>query len=335
MSKPLPSLLCILILGALQWARPAPTPAEDFVSGYYADQRLLLLGESMEGPEGRLKPFAQMSPREIATIYHETWHAYFLECEMPSRGRPKGGKLFQAFRGEVDRLYSEHPAAKRMEIHEEAVADFIDAAVETYVQMKRFLASKTPAQRENIRNTTYLDVYRRVFEDHYRGYYTKRISGGSASPGDRATTVSAEERGPSLPAEDRPSTPSAEGRAISISPDAPASTPSAEGRAISISAADRATSVPLLPFSDAKTTLADFIPDARRFGLPVGYLRSATSRIKGVVFVRTENAAQPPQADVVWAAAPLPGDDMKRVQRVLFEGLLTPDPKVVFAEERF
>jgi len=26
---------------------------------------------------------------------------------------------------------------------------------------------------------------------------------------------------------------------------------------------------------------------------------------------------------------------MKRVQRVLFEGLLTPDPKVVFAEDRF
>ena len=317
MAKPLPSLLCILILGALQWARPAPTPAEDFVSGYYADQRLLLLGESMEGPEGRLKPFAQMSPREIATIYHETWHAYFLECEMPSRGRPKGGKLFQAFRGEVDRLYSEHPAAKRMEIHEEAVADFIDAAVETYVQMKRFLASKTPAQRENIRNTTYLDVYRRVFEDHYRGYYTKRISGGSASAGDRATTVSAGERGPSLPPEDRASTVSAKGRAISVSADAPS------------------TSVPLLPFSDAKTALADFIPDARRFGLPVGYLRSAASRIKGVVFIRIGSGAQPPQADVVWAAAPLPNDDMKRVQRVLFEGLLTPDPKVVFAEERF
>jgi hypothetical protein len=318
MSKPFPSLLCILVLGALQCARPAPTPAEDFVSGYYADQRVLLLGESMEGPEGKLKPFDRMSPREIATIYHETWHAYFLECEMPSRGRPKGGKLFQAFRGEVDRLYPEHPAAKRMEIHEEAVADFIDAAVETYVQMKRFLASKTPAQRESIRKTTtYLDVYRSVFEDHYRGYYTKRISSGSASAGDRATTVSAGERGPSLPAEDRASTVSAEGRAISISPDPPA------------------TSVPLLPFSDAKTTLADFIPDARRFGLPVGYLRSAASRIKGVVFIRIGSGAQPPQADVVWAAAPLPDDDMKRVQRVLFEGLLTPDPKVVFAEERF
>ena len=318
MSKPFPSLLCILVLGALQCARPVSTPAEDFVSGYYADQRVLLLGESMEGPEGKLKPFDRMSPREIATIYHETWHAYFLECEMPSRGRPKGGKLFQAFRGEVDRLYPEHPAAKRMEIHEEAVADFIDAAVETYVQMKRFLASKTPAQRESIRKTTtYLDVYRSVFEDHYRGYYTKRISSGSASAGDRATTVSAGERGPSLPAEDRASTVSAEGRAISISPDPPA------------------TSVPLLPFSDAKTTLADFIPDARRFGLPVGYLRSAASRIKGVVFIRIGSGAQPPQADVVWAAAPLPDDDMKRVQRVLFEGLLTPDPKVVFAEERF
>jgi len=318
MSKSLPMLLCLLVLGAIQCARPTRAPAEEFVSGYYADQRLLLLGESMEGPEGKLKPFAQMSPREIATIYHEIWHAYFLECEMPSRGRPKGGKLFQAFRGEVDRLYPEHPPAKRMEIHEEAVADFIDAAVETYVQMKRFLASKTPAQRENIRNTTtYLDVYRRVFEDHYRGYYTKRISSGSASAGDRATTVSAERRGTSLSAED------------------PASTPSAESRAISVAAADRATSVPLLPFSDAKTTLADFIPEARRFGLPVGYLRSATSRIKGVVFVRIGSAAQPPQADVVWAAAPLPGDDMKRVQRVLFEGLLTPDPKAVFAEDRF
>jgi len=318
MSKPLPSLLCLLVLGALLCARPAPAPAEDFVSGYYADQRLLLLGESMEGPDRKLKPFDRMSPREIATIYHEIWHAYFLECEMPSRGRPKGGKLFQAFRGEVDRLYPEHPAAKRMEIHEEAVADFIDAAVETYVQMKRFLASKTPAQRENIRNTTtYLDVYRSVFEDHYRGYYTKRISSGSASAGDRATTVSAGERGPSLPPEDRASTVSAEGRAISVSADAPS------------------TSVPLLPFSDAKTTLADFIPDARRFGLPVGYLRSAASRIKGVVFIRIGSGAQPPQADVVWAAAPLPNDDMKRVQRVLFEGLLIPDPKVVFAEERF
>jgi len=326
MSKPLLSLLCILVLGALQCARPAPTPAEDFVSGYYADQRVLLLGESMEGPEGKLKPFDRMSPREIATIYHEIWHAYFLECEMPSRGRPKGGKLFQAFRGEVDRLYPEHPAAKRMEIHEEAVADFIDAAVETYVQMKRFLASKTPAQRENIRKTTtYLDVYRSVFEDHYRGYYTKRISSGSASAGDRATTVSAGERGTS-PSDRAPSP--------SMSHERPTSA-SVEGQNIRISADATATSVPLLPFSDAKITLADFIPDARRFGLPVGYLRSAASRIKGVVFIRIGSGAQPPQADVVWAAAPLPNDDMKRVQRVLFEGLLIPDPKVVFAEERF
>jgi hypothetical protein len=65
-----------------------------------------------------------------------------------------------------------------MEIYEEAVADFIDAAVGTYVQVYRYLKSKTPEERDRVRRSTqYLpNTWVRLFYDKYNGYYTKTIN---------------------------------------------------------------------------------------------------------------------------------------------------------------
>ncbi|MBN1865771.1 hypothetical protein JW916_00625 [Candidatus Sumerlaeota bacterium] len=269
--------------------------SEPFISGYHLGEHCLVLGESVRSESGGLKPFSQMTPSEISTLYHELWHAYFIECESKARG-----PLYRSLRQAADSRYADFPPEKRLEIHEEAVADFIDATVETFVFVKRFMADRTPEKREEIRGSGLMRSYRTVLGDSYTGYYTRSIvaetPGADAAPRDDsdATTSSLES--------------------------APPETPVAE-----------------VEILDSRGVLDDFIRDARAFGLPVGYVREAADAMRGVVFIDMGSAETTStiHADVVWSNVSLSDEDKTLIERILFEGLLAGEPREVFAEEKF
>ena len=146
--------------------------ADEFISGYHVDANYLILNKNLED-NGRIKDFDKLRPVDIATIYHELWHAWFIRAETKRKGT-----LYQMMASRADNLYTDYPADKRMEMYEESIADFIDAVVDTYVSVKRFLESKPPERRaEIIHKTQYLqNTYGRVFIDKYNGYYTRTIS---------------------------------------------------------------------------------------------------------------------------------------------------------------
>lgn len=323
--------------------------AEDFISGYHLEGKFLLLGETLRGSDGNIKPFAQLSPTEIATIYHEMWHAYFIEYQTKEKG-----ELFRKFRGEVDRIYPSFPSDKRLEVHEEAVADFIDAVIATTVQIRRFLDSHSREKNlEIIEKSNLINLYGKLFSDSYTGYYTRSVKGGNS----------------------------------------PAS--SVQSTSDTMSGGDNRfnSSSLLATFAlDPRKSLAPFVTDARKSGLPVKYIVEASQRIRGVVFINNlgwplpvTNPAlvaspvaltsatlatakvptplpgtKPPvgaqsevslpiekgllkllevkpcrpdsslQADVVMSQTPLSREDMKLVEKELFEGLLPENPRLVF-----
>ncbi len=172
--KTLVLLFLILTAYILSTATASAVSVErDFISGYYIEGNVLLLDNSLLTEQGTLKPFEKFTPGEIATLYHELWHVWFIQVETPRKGA-----VWQAMYSRVNERYAGYPEEKRMEIYEEAVAAFIDAAVGSYMQIARFLETKTPPRREEIRSSTpYLQrTWVNLFNDTYTGYYTKNIN---------------------------------------------------------------------------------------------------------------------------------------------------------------
>ena len=165
-------LFIVFFLGVSVLTPQTGNASNEFIAGYNLEKRCIILNKSLLTTDGTLKDFDKLFPRDIATIYHEMWHAYFIECETK-----KKGPLFKLMQSKVDNLYAAYPKEKRMEIYEEAVADFIDAIIQTYVYVNRFMAKKTPEERERIRSKTKFlqNVYERLFYDAYNGFYTKNI----------------------------------------------------------------------------------------------------------------------------------------------------------------
>lgn len=266
---------------------PRHTPGQiEFVSGYNPDSRCVVFDTSMQAPDGTLKNFDAMTDRQIATIYYEMWHAWFIEVEAKRRG-----DLFKAMEKRAETLHQAYPESKRMEFYREAVAGFIDTIIETYMQTKRFLTPKTPERREEIRTKTrfFQNTYVEQFYKSYNGFYTKSIT---------------------LPSR----------------------------------ASDTPTSFPLrgeieetvYHTRDAEKVFGGFIQKAGRFSLPVTYIREAVKSIDGVVFMDFYSKdGIPSLADVVFANAYLTKEDLDRVIGTVFEGKLTRDPNVAFAEDRF
>ncbi len=177
--------ICIFLLLIFFIVPSLSLYSNDFIAGYHLGENWLLLGESMQNTEGELKPFESMTPSEIATLYHELWHAWFIRAESERKGT-----VYRRMAQNLPRLYAEYPEEKRMEIYEEAVADFIDAMIATYVQVKRYLDSKPAEQQINIiENTPYLqNTYGCLFGERYNGYYTKSIGLTPDETSDTATT---------------------------------------------------------------------------------------------------------------------------------------------------
>lgn len=171
--KVLFSFVIIVFIAVLSIAAQPVQATSDFIAGYNLDYHCLILNKSLQGPDGVMRDFDTLEDREIATIYHEMWHAWFIEHESKRQGA-----CYEAMREKINALYAAYPEDKRMEIYEETVADFIDAVIETYVHVKRFLATKTPERREEIRRTTPFlkNTYERLFSERYNGYYTKSIA---------------------------------------------------------------------------------------------------------------------------------------------------------------
>lgn len=293
--KPLPFSIALAAAIALAMPHPHARPSR-FVAGYHIPGKYLVLSSDVRGEDDRVKPFDQLTQRQIADIYHEAWHAYFILCETPSDDRPQGGPLYQAFRKEIGERYAEYPADKHMEIHEEAVADYLDALTETYVQMKRHLGAKTPRVREAIRRRplTYFRCWEDLFQDFYRGYYTQRIRAGEApavSPRDATTTAS-----------EKTTLESAPGKVEIV---------------------------------DARDALADFIQSARAFGMPAGYIEKAAERLNGVAFIEFGGPLREIEVDLVWSKWDLPQSHRRLIERILLEGKFPRKAHDAFAEERF
>lgn len=295
--------LALLALGLLP-CLTVQVPGEDFVAGYHVDGRYLLLGEAMETTSGTLKPFETMTPGEIATIYHEMWHAWFIHVETPRQG-----PVFTALSEWADHADPSIPEEKQLEVVEEAAADFIDAVIQTTVQMKRFLSTKTPERREEIRRKTqYLDRYGYLFEEEYTGYFTKSVGEKTESPQSPGLVDSAIQAAQAWMRE-------------SVTSDTMAAIAEAA-----------------LPPQEA---VAEFVQSADDFGLPVDYLKEAAEAMAGVVFIRPASVGVSLgggggfQANVVWSYVPLPGDLIELLTRELFDKRLSPDSKKTFAEERF
>jgi hypothetical protein len=143
--------------------------ADDFVAGYAIDGDYLILGSTMRDEKGTLLDFEKMTPDQISTIYHEMWHAY---VDLVSDKSP----LVRDMVSVAEVRYAEFPKDKRVEIHEEAVGNYLDAVVGTYIQIRRILMQKPPERRkELLSNPRFQRIWTRLFEDSYTGYYTASI----------------------------------------------------------------------------------------------------------------------------------------------------------------
>ena len=292
-SAPCFMAVALLILAA------SPGFSEEFLSGYDVEGKRLLFGYFFRGEDGRLKAFDRLNHREIATIYHELWHAWFVEVETKRKG-----PLYKALQEKAKKLHSAYPEVKRLEIHEEAAADFIDAVISTYLQMKRFLAAKTPERRGEIRDMArYMDMYRSLFRDNYTGYFTRNVE-------------LVDKNSPRIPAED-----TGKKKTFNL-----------EFKAKDLPTTTTIISIETMP---SRRALRRFIAEARRENLPVKFLNEAVGKIKEVAFIRIEKPTYDLDAQVVWSPHPLDPKNMEMIQRIVFEGLLTEDPQAAFAENRF
>jgi hypothetical protein len=317
--RPRLTLLAISVLILLASRVYSDTP--DFIAGFMIRERALILNADMAHPDhpNRVKPFASMTPDEAATIYHELWHAWVLTHLEPAAqtgSRPEAD--FHSFLVErADALFSNQPADKRAEIMEEAVGDFIDAVVGTWIQMKRFLAEKSSERREEIRgNPRYMGLWARLFKESYTGYYTRtiQVDAHSAQTGSLFTKDGL----------------TSAGFAVLES----LTTGSLAQSGLSSTGLTLLGSIEYR-IVDPSAALDDFVKDAEAFGLPTRYIRQAKEGLEGVVFLTIPAGLKPPQADVVMAPESLAPTDLVRVARVLFEDHLTSDSWAAFSEDRF
>ena len=297
-------LLVAWACAALAGGTRARAEGEDFEAGYSVGFQYLILTDRFLGPDGQLKPFADMTPREIGTVYHEMWHAWF-----DLAGPTEAPDFLRRFRTGAGICHTDVPREYRLEVHEEAAADYIEALISTYLQMSRFLAGKTPERREEIRKQgRYLEVYRRLFTEKYTGYYTDSI--------------------------DVPTSATARLRDLAIGAPAHAGNGATTG---TLATADGATSGGIVHsmHADAAKFLAPFIESARAAGLPTRYLTQAAERLKSVAILRSIGEGTGLQAEVHWSLWPLRGSDLIFIERDLLEARFSMDPAVVFSESRF
>ena len=272
-------------------AFPVASQNNNFIAGYHLGWKCLLLGDTLKGSESGLKDFNSLTPTEIATIYHELWHAWFIEVESKRKGT-----LFEYMNERVDTIYAEFPDDKRMEIYEEAVADLIDATVETYMQVRRLMARRTPEQRERVRNHPdyFQNTWVRLFEDKHNGYYTKTVT-LSTNGKDKPTTDPLEQKSPPLQ------------EVVDA----------------------RKTLEPFIEAAKKEHLPVIYISEAVQALEGVVYVRLKRPRVDGVA---TDDS---PIADVVFVNVYLTDDEIATVSRLLFENKLVKDPGVVFIEESF
>ncbi len=267
------------------------TSATDFIAGYHLDAHCLILNVELKNEAGSLKDFDKLTETEIATVYHEMWHAWYLEYE-----KPRLGDFSKRISSRSQQMYGEHPDDKREEIYEEAVGDYIDAVIGTYMQTRRFLDSKTAQRREEIRSkTNYLkNTYSRLFKDKYEGYYLQGLQTKDGN-GEAESDID-----------------------------------------LSLDASSQSTTGSLLAVSDiqdAEKVLGEFIEKCQDSGLPTKYLKQAMQNIQGVVWLETGDDGI--AADVVFAQGQLSAEDIEVINHLLFENILTTSTQAVFAESRF
>lgn len=280
---------------------------EAFEAGYSLNFRYLILTDRYLTADGRLKPFDEMTPQQVGALYHEMWHAW-----LDTSAFIEAPDFLRRFRTDAGICHTDVPREDRVEVHEEAAADYIEALVSTYVQMNRFLAGKTPARREEIRKEgRYLESYGRLFKERFTGYYTGEIAAATSATAhleDFATSAS--------------------GTARSGGSATTATTRLADG----------ASSHSLVHsiHENAAEFLAGFVSAARSQGLPTRYLTQAAERLRAVAVLRsTAEGTTGLEAEVHWSAWPLRGSDLIFIERDLLEGRFAMDPAVVFSESRF
>jgi hypothetical protein len=285
----------------------AQQEGDAFEAGYSVGFRYLILTDRYLTPQGQLKPFDEMTPPQIGTLYHEMWHAWLATAAFA-----EAPDFLRRFRADAGMCHVDVPADDRVEVHEEAAADYIEALVSTYVQMNRFLAGKTPERREEIRKQgRYLESYRHLFTDRFTGYYTEEIAGATSATAHLEDFVTSGSR-------------TAHSGASATS-------------ATAVRLADATTSQGLVHsiHGNPAEFLARFISGAHAQGLPTRYLTQAAEQLRAVAVLRSTGEGTGLTAEVHWSVWPLRGSDLIFIERDLLEGRFAMDPNVVFSESRF
>lgn len=141
-----------------------------FPEGIYASYNKLTnridLSLNLRNPAtGGLKPLADLTHDEIATVYHELWHCYLSRV-----GSPRNEELVRYFRQSANSIYPDH----HMDFQDEAYAAFVDTAIGSYIQMRRSMERLTPEKRENVRlrvGASLSAIYESSFWSPIFGYY--------------------------------------------------------------------------------------------------------------------------------------------------------------------
>lgn len=141
-----------------------------FPEGIFASYNKLTnridLSDSLRNPAtGGLKPIADLTHDEIATVYHELWHCYLTRV-----GSPRNEELIRYFRQSANSTYPDH----QIDFQDEAYAAFIDTSIASYIQMRRSMERLTPEKRESVRQRTgagLTAIYETSFWSPIFGYY--------------------------------------------------------------------------------------------------------------------------------------------------------------------
>lgn len=123
---------------------------------------------AFEGEPGELRPFAEITNSEHATVYHEMWHCYLDTYE-----RANATAFYQDFSARAETLYGNDPAARRLEIHDEAAAQVVEQLLVSFLIWANSARNRTPWDREEWRGAeNLLNLWASHFEEgQYYGYY--------------------------------------------------------------------------------------------------------------------------------------------------------------------
>jgi len=111
----------------------------------------------------KLKRVSDMTLDNLATVFHEVWHAYFYNV-----AKPGSNPLYKNWLKGANSIYPDHG----LKFHDEAYAHYAEKVLQLYVLIRRTFENKTPEIRERLRQSApLLKMYEGSFNEKVFGYY--------------------------------------------------------------------------------------------------------------------------------------------------------------------